>query len=597
MFDRRKRRKSKTVNEFAWPAPIAGLIKSGSLIGADPRGCDVLDNWIPTAEGARLRGGAARHATVAGDVVQMFTYRSGTAESLFAATSGTICNVTSPASPTVEVIPSVSGLNGGDWSSVQFATAGGQFVVAVNGVDKALRYDGSAWNVGAPEAQHTVTYDALTGYFEAGQTVTGGGKTAVIFAVLPATATTGALIVGSLSAWHFTDNTAITAATGSAMTTGASADRSAATFTGVSTEALSFVWSHKKRLWFVEGGTLSAWYLPVNSFAGVAAEFPLDGVFRLGGSLLFGGTWSQDSGSGLDDLAVFVTTEGEVAIYEGSDPSSADDWALAGVFVIGRPLAKNAWFRAGGDLVILTEDGIVPVSEALRKDRAALQAAAISAPIEALWQKAISGRVGGESFSVALWSAKTSLWIATKSAGDGVGAMVADTRAGAWATISGWSPNCFCVSQNKLYFGADGGVVARGDYGGNDLGEPYAGKYVPRFQELGTANDKIAIHARYFIRSGEMVNPAMVCFTNYQIGDFPPENSFPEVVVPTWGAAVWGVDTWGGTAAPMPRSAWQTVSGSGYSLSLGLILGSNSPATPTAEIVGMVLRYEVGRSI
>ena len=120
------------------------------------------------------------------------------------------------------------------------------------------------------------------------------------------------------------------------------------TITGVASSALSQVWPFKERLYFIEGNTLSFWYLATNAIAGAATEFPLKGVFQLGGSLLFGATWSLDSGEGLDDVCVFVTTEGECAVYSGTDPSSASTWALQGVYRMGRPLNKNAWFKAGG---------------------------------------------------------------------------------------------------------------------------------------------------------------------------------------------------------------------------------------------------------
>jgi hypothetical protein len=255
--------------------------------------------------------------------------------------------------------------------------------------------------------------------------------------------------------------------------------------TGVSSDDLSFVWAHKRRLWFVEKNTLSAWYLPVNSIAGAATEFPLDGIFRLGGALLFGGTWSQDSGDGLDDYAVFVTTEGEIAVYQGTDPSTAADWSLVGVYVIGKPLNKNAWFRGGGDFVILTEDGIVPVSEALMKDRAALQAEAITAPIEDLWQAAIANRASAFNFSVSLWSTQTTLFIGTPDLGGGTRVLVANTRTGAWASVTGWDIQCSVIFNDGLYFGTESGFVVRGDVQGADMGLPYSARYVPKFQDFG----------------------------------------------------------------------------------------------------------------
>lgn len=53
--------------------------------------------------------------------------------------------------------------------------------------------------------------------------------------------------------------------------------------TGVTTSGLSQVWSFANRLFFVQGGTMVAWYLPVDSIGGAANSFSLAGVFRKGG--------------------------------------------------------------------------------------------------------------------------------------------------------------------------------------------------------------------------------------------------------------------------------------------------------------------------
>src|SRR3546814_8798766 len=71
--------------------------------------------------------------------------------------------------------------------------------------------------------------------------------------------------------------------------------------------------------------------LPIyaDSIGGPAEPFPLGGVFGLGGSLLFGSAWSIDSSSdsGLSEQNIFVSTEGEVAVYQGSDPGEAATWS------------------------------------------------------------------------------------------------------------------------------------------------------------------------------------------------------------------------------------------------------------------------------
>ena len=57
---------------------------------------------------------------------------------------------------------------------------------------------------------------------------------------------------------------------------------------------------------------------------------PLSGAATKGGKLLFGATWSIDAGDGIDDKCVFVTDQGELLIFTGSDPSTVDQLAAGG---------------------------------------------------------------------------------------------------------------------------------------------------------------------------------------------------------------------------------------------------------------------------
>ena len=117
----------------------------------------------------------------------------------------------------------------------------------------------------------------------------------------------------------------------------------------------------------------------------------------------------MDAGDGVDDKCVFVSDLGEVAIYEGPDPSNADPetdtepWRLVGRYDITEPLGKNAHMRAGGDLLIATVDGIVPISEAIRKDVAALSLSAVSRPIEPDWKKEARARLGDSPWELLKW--------------------------------------------------------------------------------------------------------------------------------------------------------------------------------------------------
>lgn len=503
------------VGEFAFPAPIGGLVRQGLQLGGAPTDCEVLDNFIPTAEGARLRGGSSLFATVAARVVSLFVHRGGSAETFFAATATAIYNITSVADPAVSPSADLTGLGSGDWSDTQFATAGGQFLVIANGVTAVRHFNGSVW--------------------------------------------------------------------------------ATPTITGVTSSTLNFVWPHKRRLWFIQGGTLSAWYLPVNSIAGAATEFPLAGVFRKGGRLVMGGTLSSDAGDGIDDYAVFITSEGEVAMYQGTDPGSS--FALVGVYQIGRPLNKKAFFRSGGDFIVLTEDGIVPLSAAVSANEAGLQVNALSAPIENLWQEVVADRVAASGFSVEVWPTKTLFMVAVPRPGGGESALVANTRTGRWGRILDWDVQAQAIFADHLYFADSAGRIIKADVGGNDMGEPYSGVVVPKFQELGTPSEKAALHLRVIYKSPVLSRPALACFANYQVDQYPTAGSGQERAFDVWGTGVWGTFVWGASDVPIVQNEWQAVSAWGFSLAPCLVVSSNAVLAPNFELVALVLRYEAGAGL
>lgn len=131
---------------------------------------------------------------------------------------------------------------------------------------------------------------------------------------------------------------------------------------GINPAKFSDVIVHKGRLWFIERDSMVAWYLPIDSVGGIAEPFFLGGIFRRGGNLLSMARWSSDTGEGLDDRLIFVTSTGEIASYAGSDPSDANDWSLDSVFFVAPPLGKRAITEYGGDLLMLCRRGLIPMS-------------------------------------------------------------------------------------------------------------------------------------------------------------------------------------------------------------------------------------------
>src|SRR3990167_298328 len=135
--------------------------------------------------------------------------------------------------------------------------------------------------------------------------------------------------------------------------------------TGLTTTKIISAFLSKGRLFFIEKDSLSFWYLASGAVGGALTEFPLDGVAKKGSYLVAGATWTFDGGDGADDAVVLATSQGEIIVYKGTNPSSGSTWALAGVFYLGRPLGRRCMGKLGGDLILITEGGVFPLAKAL----------------------------------------------------------------------------------------------------------------------------------------------------------------------------------------------------------------------------------------
>jgi hypothetical protein len=131
---------------------------------------------------------------------------------------------------------------------------------------------------------------------------------------------------------------------------------------GIDPAKFNFVAVHKARLWFLERDSQTAWYMPIDSLGGEAKPFFLGGIFKRGGFLMAMARWSMDTGEGLDDRLIFISSTGEIASYSGNDPSNAADWSLDAVFFVGAPLGPRSLANFGGDILYLSRRGLVPLS-------------------------------------------------------------------------------------------------------------------------------------------------------------------------------------------------------------------------------------------
>lgn len=346
------------------------------------------------------------------------------------------------------------------------------------------------------------------------------------------------------------------------------------TITGLTLANVAWVNTHQKRVWLGEKDSLRAYFLPVEAVAGAASSFNLETIAKLGGYLVGMGTWTRDGGDGADDLAVFLTSEGEVIIYQGTDPSSASTWALVGVFRIGRPLNRRSMLKAGSDLVIATEAGIVPLSRVLGTDTSQTARVALSDQIDLAFADAVAeAPSNGVGWQIFLHPKGNMLIINVPRAADPTVQFVFNTLTGAPCRFIGLPASCWGLLNDIPYYGGAAGVI-RFDDGTDDQGEPIVGDCLQAFSYFGSpAREKRFSRVEPILEAAADPRPTIDILTDFEIVSGSSLRSPAPSESSRWDVFEWDVDAWG-AVAPTQRRAWEAVVGHGRSAAIRMQVNS-----------------------
>lgn len=362
--------------------------------------------------------------------------------------------------------------------------------------------------------------------------------------------------------------------------------------TGVTSSSLVYPWLHKHRIFCIERGSMNVWYLPVDSIGGAASYFPLGNLFRRGGSLNSGVSWTLDSGSGPDDLFVVITTEGEIAVYKGINPSSASSWEIVGVWYVGKPLSRRCFFKIGGEVGVLVENGVFFLSKLLQTGEANF-AGALSNKIQTAFSSVAS--LLGETtqgWEGVVYPAYDALLVNLPSQST---QYVMNTVTGAWCRFTGWAATCFHAWDGALYFGTAAGTVLvawdgtqTADEGSDIVGEVitswnYFGskgvlKHLTLFRPLLSYNGQVEL--RWGIGADFADD---ILYTSI----YPRA---PTVDASRWDIAVWDTDLW--TLSLVRYIAWRNAANApGYAHALHLQIATNDSSLAWS---GTDFHYHIG---
>lgn len=223
--------------------------------------------------------------------------------------------------------------------------------------------------------------------------------------------------------------------------------------TGITSSNLIHVNEYKGRLFFIEKNSLSFWYLTAGAAGGALSEFDLSSFCNEGGYLMWMATWSFDSGDGPDDAAVFMTSEGEVIVYRGTNPASASDWVLTGVYKIGKPIGRRSFIKYEGDLIVITQNGVYPLSLALQSSD---KRTALSNKIENAFNLAARNYGSNFGWDITYLPLRSALiFNVPVNVGSEHKQYVMNTITKSWCEFDSWNGECFAEFNDELYFGGD----------------------------------------------------------------------------------------------------------------------------------------------
>jgi hypothetical protein len=335
--------------------------------------------------------------------------------------------------------------------------------------------------------------------------------------------------------------------------------------------ATDVIWCnlHQRRLWIGEKDSLDAYYLGTNAISGTATLFSLGGVAKLGGYIMAMGTWTRDSGDGLDDVAIFLTSEGEAIVYAGTDPSSASTWSLIGVFRIGKPIGRRCMIKAGADLIMITQDGFVPASGILSTDRAQADRVAISAQIDKAVNDAVRNNGSDFGWMPILYPKGRQLLVNIPQTAATSHQYVFNTLTGAPCRYTGLNAACWGLLNDNLYFGGFDGKVYLADTGTADNGANIVGDCLQAFYNFRSPQTVKAFKlAEPLIQSDGNPNISLELNVDYNIRVPTAPDSILDSSAGLWDVGLWDVALWGGEDTVF--RGWRGVRGIGRAASLRL---------------------------
>ena len=363
-----------------------------------------------------------------------------------------------------------------------------------------------------------------------------------------------------------------------------------ATLTGtIDATKLASISSHMNRIWLVEDESLDIYYLGLQAIQGAATKLETSSQFTKGGKVMAVATWTRDGGAGMDDVLAIITSRGEVLIYAGTDPDDPATWSKVGLFSIPRPISRRCAIKFGGDVCILTVQGLIPMSEVLQRADSNQAAVAITDKIGP--SIADAAVLFGENFGwqVIEYPRRNLLLINVPVTERATSYQyVMNTKTGAWGRWKALNAGCWGLSGDTIYLGLSDGTVSSLDDINDDEGEPIDALVVQAYNTYGDASRKRWVRYQPQMSKPKTYRPLVDVLMNFS--PEIPDYTAPAAVASGW---EWDITDWDDLEwGPENASTFDWLSIRGHGVAGALVLCVSGETA--IEYNGGLVAYEAG---
>ena len=348
------------------------------------------------------------------------------------------------------------------------------------------------------------------------------------------------------------------------------------------------VGTSNQQLVFFRENELKFYYANVGDISGTLNVFDLSQVVKKGGQLMAVVSWGKDSSQGFNNYTAFITSEGEIVVYEGNnfgDPNLS----IKGNFFTARPLGRRCVLNWGADIIIITERGYIPMSQIIANGELIKESDLFSDKISgAVLER--SALYGNEPGWMGVVSGQEHFALFNVPFGNEYEQHIMNLETGAWCRFKGINAPDWCVFDGMLLFCMNNKVYQYTGYsdilvddGNVDNTQYINGEIKNVYSKLGTINPKILQLFNSRIECNQKLNISYSVGIDYQDQkyDFAPT---PEIGGFLWAdedtplsddkTRLWDEGEWSSGIENI--SKWYSISGWGVAISLQLKTQTNT---------------------